>query len=68
MPYALQAAIAGLPEELRAAALVPDDSLFPADRWIPTHTPPIPNYEQQQRDRLVKGQRGAALGNKNQQA
>lgn len=63
-----KAAIAALPEELQAAALVEDYSMFPTDRWIPTHTPPIANYEQQQRDRLGKGRRGAALGNKNQQA
>lgn len=36
-----QAAIAALPPELREAALIPDDTLFPVNRQIWTETPPI---------------------------
>ena len=36
-----QAAIAALPPDLRAAAMVPDDTPFPANRQIWTETPPV---------------------------
>lgn len=35
-----QAALAALPDELRAAALVPDNTPFPSNRWVWTETPP----------------------------
>ncbi|PKA66889.1 hypothetical protein AXF42_Ash003546 [Apostasia shenzhenica] len=37
-------AIAALPEKLRAAALVPDFTPFPANRYMATLTPPIEGY------------------------
>lgn len=37
-------AIEALPEELRAAALVPDLTPFPANRFMATLTPPIEGY------------------------
>lgn len=37
-------AIAALPEKLRAAALVPDYTPFPANRYMATLTPPIEGY------------------------
>ncbi|KAG0453542.1 hypothetical protein HPP92_024846 [Vanilla planifolia] len=37
-------AIAALPEKLRAAALVPDLTPFPANRFMATLTPPIEGY------------------------
>lgn len=42
------AAVAALPEHLRAAALVPDDEPFPANRQMWTLTPPIPGFQEQQ--------------------
>jgi hypothetical protein len=36
-----QAAVAALPDDLRAAALVPDLEPFPANRQIFTETPPV---------------------------
>ena len=47
--------------------MVPDLEPFPADRWIPTHTPPIEGYEEQQRQRISRGAVGrGVIGNKNQ--
>jgi len=40
-----QAAIAALPPDLQAAAVVPDESLFPANRQIWTETPPVEKVE-----------------------
>ncbi len=37
-------AIEALPEDLRAAALVPDLTPFPANRFMATLTPPIEGY------------------------
>jgi hypothetical protein len=62
----VQAAISALPDDLREAALVPDLEPFPADRWIPTHTPPIEGYEEQQRERISRGAGRGVIGNKNQ--
>jgi hypothetical protein len=38
-------AIEALPTELREEALEPDFSLFPLDRWVMTHTPPIEGFK-----------------------
>ncbi|KAL3159462.1 hypothetical protein ABBQ38_009887 [Trebouxia sp. C0009 RCD-2024] len=43
-----EAAIAALPEELRAAARAPDYEPFPANRQMWTLTPPIPGFQEQQ--------------------
>jgi hypothetical protein len=40
-----QAAIAALPPDLRAAAMVPDLEPFPLNRWIWTETPPVEEEE-----------------------
>lgn len=34
------------PSLLQAEAEKPDDEPFPLTRWIATHTPPIPGYEE----------------------
>ena len=43
-----EAAIAALPEELRAAAREPDNEPFPSNRQMWTLTPPIPGFQEQQ--------------------
>ena len=47
------AAIAALPEKLRAAALMPDDELFPSNRQMWTLTPPIPGFQEKQTSALA---------------
>ena len=41
-----RAAVAALPPHLRAAAEVPDNELFPLNREMWTHTPPIEGFGQ----------------------
>jgi len=45
-----QEAIRALPPELVEEASKPDHSLFPLKRMVPTHTIPIPGYEESLRD------------------
>lgn len=45
-----QEAIQALPPELVEEASKPDYSLFPLKRMVPTHTIPIPGYEESLRD------------------
>ncbi|TVU38732.1 hypothetical protein EJB05_12117 [Eragrostis curvula] len=47
-------AIAALPEKLQAAALVPDMTPFPANRYMATLTPPIEGYLEKVRDAAKK--------------
>ncbi|KAJ1268581.1 hypothetical protein BS78_07G146300 [Paspalum vaginatum] len=47
-------AIAALPEKLRAAAMVPDMTPFPANRYMATLTPPIEGYIEKVRDAAQK--------------
>ena len=47
-------AIAALPEKLRAAAMVPDMTPFPANRYMATLTPPIEGYIEKVRDAAKK--------------
>jgi hypothetical protein len=47
-------AIAALPEKLQAAALVPDMTPFPANRYMATLTPPIEGYIEKVRDAAKK--------------
>jgi hypothetical protein len=47
-------AIAALPEKLRAAAMVPDVTPFPANRYMATLTPPIEGYIEKVRDAAKK--------------
>ncbi|KAL5211862.1 hypothetical protein ABZP36_022709 [Zizania latifolia] len=47
-------AIEALPEKLRAAALVPDMTPFPANRYMATLTPPIEGYIEKVRDAAKK--------------
>ena len=57
------AAIAALPQELRAAALVPDATPIPPRRQLPTETPPIKGwYEQKLADAEDVMKSTAALG------
>lgn len=41
-----QQALAALPEDLRAKAVLPDHSLFPRNRHVFTDTPPIPGFRE----------------------
>lgn len=56
-----EAAIAALPEELQAAARLPDNEPFPANRQMWTLTPPIPGFQEQQQTasaaKFAKGNR-----------
>jgi hypothetical protein len=47
-------AIAALPEKLQAAALIPDMTPFPANRYMATLTPPIEGYIEKVRDAAKK--------------
>ncbi|WVZ92781.1 hypothetical protein U9M48_038821 [Paspalum notatum var. saurae] len=47
-------AIAALPEKLQAAAMVPDMTSFPANRYMVTLTPPIEGYIEKVRDAAKK--------------
>jgi hypothetical protein len=47
-------AIAALPERLQAAALIPDMTPFPANRYMATLTPPIEGYIEKVRDAAKK--------------
>ncbi|CAL4888659.1 unnamed protein product [Urochloa decumbens] len=47
-------AIAALPEKLQAAAMVPDMTPFPANRYMATLTPPIEGYIEKVRDAAKK--------------
>ncbi|XP_006644219.1 uncharacterized protein LOC102714046 [Oryza brachyantha] len=47
-------AIAALPEKLRVAAMVPDMTPFPANRYMATLTPPIEGYIEKVRDAAKK--------------
>ncbi|CAD6248426.1 unnamed protein product [Miscanthus lutarioriparius] len=47
-------AIAALPEKLRAAAMVPDMTPFPANRYMATLTPPIEGYIEKVREAAKK--------------
>ncbi|RCV04570.1 hypothetical protein SETIT_1G010700v2 [Setaria italica] len=47
-------AIAALPEQLQAAAMVPDMTPFPANRYMATLTPPIEGYIEKVRDAAKK--------------
>jgi hypothetical protein len=47
-------AIAALPEKLQVAALVPDMTPFPANRYMATLTPPIEGYLEMVRDAAKK--------------
>ncbi|CAL5059002.1 unnamed protein product [Urochloa decumbens] len=47
-------AIAALPEKLQAAAMVPDMTPFPANRYMATLTPPIEGYIENVRDAAKK--------------
>ncbi|WVZ77997.1 hypothetical protein U9M48_025779 [Paspalum notatum var. saurae] len=47
-------AIAALPEKLRAPAMVPDMTPFPANRYMATLTPPIEGYAEKVRDAAKK--------------
>ena len=47
-------AIAALPEKLQAAAMVPDMTPFPANRYMATLTPPIEGYIEKVRDGAKK--------------
>ncbi|KAK3155845.1 hypothetical protein QOZ80_2AG0099440 [Eleusine coracana subsp. coracana] len=47
-------AIAALPEKLQAAALVPDMTPFPTNRYMATLTPPIEGYLEKVRDAAKK--------------
>ncbi|BAD73143.1 unknown protein [Oryza sativa Japonica Group] len=47
-------AIAALPEKLRAAAMIPDMTPFPANRYMATLTPPIEGYIEKVRDAAKK--------------
>ncbi|OAY68428.1 uncharacterized protein LOC109725963 [Ananas comosus] len=49
-----KAAVAALPDHLRAAALVPDLTPFPANRFMATLTPPIEGYIEQVREAAKK--------------
>ncbi|KAF6994556.1 hypothetical protein CFC21_011226 [Triticum aestivum] len=47
-------AVAALPEKLQAAAMVPDMTPFPANRYMATLTPPIEGYIEKVRDAAKK--------------
>lgn len=47
-------AIEALPEKLREAALVPDFSPFPANRYMATLTPPIEGYSEKIKEATTK--------------
>ncbi|XP_056170560.1 uncharacterized protein LOC130138943 [Syzygium oleosum] len=47
-------AIEALPEKLREAALVPDLTPFPANRFMETLTPPIEGYIEKVKDAVRK--------------
>ena len=49
-------------QELRAAALVPDYSPFPARRAIPLETPPVPGYFEALRAAAEEVVSSSALG------
>ena len=52
-----EAALAALPEELRAHAASPDHTDPPLSRRIPPHSAPIPGFQNQQQTTTRPGRR-----------